>query len=401
MANCFFTKLVTWKDPNLSAAFLTAGNLGVLLLLLTGNALSWALFALVFGVLPLGLIARLTGADLNVRKSLSRRPSTDEGSVPSYYETHVVSQLTPVGLIRLGVYLVLASRLIELVGIAGALLLVGNVAMLLPLAYIKYSPIIAAQIRLIHLDKLLELVRSTIGSFVETIASFGPMAPAVAGGLLTFLSAIIASYLATSSALLVANLRLTGYIVILVFSIVPIALIEKSVSAIIPSASVVDKITERVQLSTATKRVTDLVLWENYKNSVIAFASVYGFYYVSKYIGVMIPAALAMGLFVAYTLTPSTLKEKAFAEIDKTIGKVRESVVGPISNLVKTPPPQSPKSPKHHSPPASPKSGKKSPKKSQPQSPRAAKPDSPTSAAVESGAGDEEHPISPPQLSGE
>ena len=388
--SCFFTKLVTWKDPNLSAAFLTAGNLVVLLLLLSGNAISWALFGIVFGVLPLGLVARLTGSEKNVRRSLSPRPSSTDGTTsgPSYYETHIVSQLTPVGLIRLGVYLVLASRLIEVVGIAGSILLVGNALMLLPLGYIKYSPIVAAQIRMIHLDKLLSLVRDILGTVVETIASFGPIAPAVAGGLLAFLLVVISSYLATSTALLVANLSLAGYAIIVVFSVVPLSMIEKAVGAIIPSPAIIERLTERVQLSTATKRVTDLVLWDNYKNSVIAFASMYGFYFVSKFIGVMIPVALGIGLFVAFTLTPTTLKEKAFAEIDKTIGRVRESVVAPIANIVKSPregkasPPASPKNKRAAAKPDSPtRAREETPAKASPKpEPAAAKPDSPTRA---------------------
>jgi cytoskeletal protein RodZ len=97
------------------------------------------------------------------------------------------------------------------------------------------------------------------------------------------------------------------------------------------------------------------VLWENYKNSVTAFAAFYGLYFVSSYIGVVVPVALATGLFVAFTLTPSTLKEKAFAELDKTIQQVRTSVTSRISL---TPPlPEKEKEDE----PSSPRSAKKSP----------------------------------------
>jgi hypothetical protein len=349
-----------WKDPNLSAAFLTTGNLVVLLLVLSGNALSWVLFALVFGVLPLGLAARLTGADKSFRESLTSSSGPSSGSsTPSYYETHVLSQLTTVGLIRLGVYLVILANIVGFWGIPASLLLIGNAAMLLPLGYMRYQPIVMQQIKIVRLDKVAGLIKGSLESLFNTIAAFGPMAPAVFGGLLAFIGVIISSYVATSTALLVGNMRLAGYAIILTFAVVPPSLVEKTVTAFVPSPAVVEKIIDRVQLNAAVRRVSDLILWENYKNSVLAFASLYGFYFVSKFIGVIVPVALGTGLFVAFTLTPSTLKEKAFAEIDKTIQQVRESVTSRISL---TPPlpekeqvPVSPKSnaggsPKHKSP---------------------------------------------------
>ena len=93
MDKCFFTKLVTWRDPNLSAAFLTVGNVVVALLLASGDALSWLLFALVFGVLPLGLAARLTGYDQNLR----RMPATPLGETVAH--SHLCNQMSPAGLI--------------------------------------------------------------------------------------------------------------------------------------------------------------------------------------------------------------------------------------------------------------------------------------------------------------
>ena len=82
---------MTWKDPNLSAAFLTAGNVAVMLLLLSGDAASWVLFGLVFGVLPLGLVARLSGFDQSVRETLARSPTpVGSSSVQSsYFESHI------------------------------------------------------------------------------------------------------------------------------------------------------------------------------------------------------------------------------------------------------------------------------------------------------------------------
>lgn len=352
-SGCFFTKLVSWSDHNLSAAFLTAGNFIVLLLLLSRDAISWFLFGLVFGVLPLGLAARLAGMDKNVRMSLS--PKSSGSNTPSYYESHIVSQLTTVGLIRLGVYLVILATVIGWLGIPGALLVLGNAAMLLPLAYMKYSPLVVQQVKAVHLDKLAGLVKQSIQTGFETIADFGPMAPAVSGGIVAFLAVIIASYLATSQALLVTNMSLLGYGIIITFAVVPPSVVEKLVSSVIPSPAVVEKISDRVHLSSAIRRITDLVLWENYKNSVTAFAAFYGLYFVSSYIGVVVPVALATGLFVAFTLTPSTLKEKAFAELDKTIKQVRTSVTSRISL---TPPlPEKEKEDE----PSSPRSAKKSP----------------------------------------
>jgi hypothetical protein len=339
MTNCFFANLVTWKDPNLSAAFLTAGNLGVLILLLSGDAASWVLFALVFGVLPIGLIARLTGLDQQVRSYLTRAPADQDKSTPSYYESHIVSQLTSIGLIRVGVYFVILARLFDMVGVAGTIWVVGNTVMLVPMLLWRFGPVAVEELQSrVNIGGLSKMVSSSVHSGLDTIASFGPMAPAVSGGILAFLAVIIASYLATSSTLLVANMTLIGYGLILTFALLPLSVVERSVTALVPSASAIETMSDRVQLTSVCKRITDLVMWNNYKNSVIAFASLYVFYFISKFVGVVIPLALGTGCFAAFTLTPTTLKEKALAELDKTIQQVRTSVVGPIQSVIGTPP---------------------------------------------------------------
>jgi hypothetical protein len=362
MTNCFFTKLVTWKDPNLSAAFLTAGNVAVILLVLSGDAASWVLFGLVFGVLPLGLVARLSGFDRTVRDTLARSP-TPVGSPSdqsSYFESHILSQLTSIGLIRLGVYFVVLARLFDVLGVAGTIWIVGNTAMLIPLALTRYGAIVVKEVRnRIQIEKTLIIVKSTARSVSATIGSFGPMAPAVSGGLVSFLAVIIASYLATSSTLLVANMTLIGYCLILLFSILPLSVVEKTLASLVPSSETIQTVSERVKLSLVSNRALDLVLWDNYKNSVVAFSCLYVFYFISKYVGVVVPVALGTGLFAAFTLTPTILKEKAYAEIDKTMNKVRESVVAPIQSVIRTPPRES------KSPDLSPRSAPSSPRKSQ------------------------------------
>ena len=370
MTSCFFTKLVTWKDPNLSAAFLTAGNLAVVLLLLSGDAASWVLFGLVFGVLPLGLVARLSGFDQTVRDMLVRSPSpagSAQQQSQSYFESHILSQLTSIGLIRLGVYFVVLARLFDVLGVPGTIWIVGNAAMLIPLALTRYGPIVVKEVRdRIQIEKTVSLVKSTARSVSTTIGSFGPMAPAVSGGLVSFLAVIVASYLATSSTLLVANMTLAGYVLILLFSILPLRVVEKTLASLVPSSETVQSVSERVKLSLISNRALDLVLWENYKNSVVAFSCLYVFYFISKFVGVVVPVALGTGLFVAFTLTPTTLKEKAFAEIDKTMTKVRESVVAPIQSVIRTPP-------RARSPSMSPKSGAGSPKRSPKKAPQSPK----------------------------
>ena len=327
MEKCFFTKLVTWRDPNLSAAFLTVGNLVVALLLVSGDALSWLLFALVFGVLPLGLAARLSGYDANLRK-LPATPLSDASS-----HSHLSGGVSSAGLIRAGVLLVIAANLIAALGVPLAIGLAGNCVMLLPLAWIKYSPVLLAQLKQLPIEQLLKAAKALARTGTDFIGSFGPMAPAVAGGIAATLAVLIWSYLATSRLMLVTNMKLVGYSVILLVVLLPVSATERAIAAIVPSAATMEKVTETVKFKTIMGRVMDLVLWENYKQSVTAFAVLYGFYFVSSYIGVVLPVALATGSFVAFTLTPTTLKEKAYAEVDKALQQVRQSVEGPLRGL--------------------------------------------------------------------
>lgn len=324
MDKCFFTKLVTWRDPNLSAAFLTVGNVVVALLLASGDALSWLLFALVFGVLPLGLAARLTGYDQNLR----RMPATPLGETVAH--SHLCNQMSPAGLIRAGVLLVVAANLVSVLGVPLAIGVAGNGVMLLPLAWRMYSPLVINKVKQLPVDQVVGLVKATVQQGTDFVGSFGPMAPAVAGGLAATIAVLIWSYLATSRLMLVANMKLIGYAIILLVALLPVSVTERAAKALIPSEATMARINETVRFKTIVGRATDLVLWDNYKQSITAFAILYGFYFVSSYIGVVFPLALTAGSFVAFTLTPTTLKEKAFAEVDKAFQQVRQSVAVPL-----------------------------------------------------------------------
>lgn len=326
MKECFYSKLITWKDPNLSAAFLTGGNVLVFLLLVSGNALAaWIQFVVVFGLIPLGFVARLAGFD----KQLSElaRPGTPHEKARSYYESHFHSQLTGFGILKIGVYLIVSAKLVSKLGIPLMIGLVGNACMLTPLLWEKHGLTLMTSFQKLPVNKVVKWIETASNSGIDAIAAFGPMAPAITGGVMVFFAVIIASKLAASTALLVANMKFIGYLMVLTCAFAPAEIIEKTVLSISPSPATVERFSKAAHADEWIKRATELVLWENYQASLSAFLFLYLFYYISSFVGIALPIALGAAAFVSFTLTPSVLKEKALAEVDKMVKQVKEGVI--------------------------------------------------------------------------
>ena len=326
MGECFYSRLTLWRDPSLSAAFLTGGNLLVVLLLVSGDALAWLQFFLVFCVMPLGFIARLTGLDRYLSEISA--PASPHERARSYYETHVYSQLTGFGFLKFGVYLVVTGVLIASLGIPVLIGLAGNLVMLAPLLWEWYGAQAIDQVRQIEVPVIntIESAKKIFKTGIETVESIGPMAPAVSAGLAVFVAVIVVSELVQSTALLVANLKAVGYVMILVCAFTPISTLENLIKIATPSPSAVEEYSKSVHADEWIKRATELVLWENYKASLSAFVSLYAFYFISSLVGVAVPIALGAAGFVGFTLTPYVLKEKALAEMDRLVEKVKERV---------------------------------------------------------------------------
>lgn len=331
MKECFYTRLVEWKDPNLSAAFLTGGNALVLLLLVSGNALAWVQFFIVFCLIPLGFAARLAGLDKHLAELV--RPGSPHEQARSYYESHIYAHITAFGLLRLGVYLLVGSQLIARLGIPLMVGLVGNLVMISPLVYNKYAHRVLVSIRVPRVDVIAAWSKSVFTATADSIAAFGPMAPAIAGGLIVFILVIVLGHVASSTSILVANMKLAGYLAVMVCAFSPVDLIERFVRTITPTPATIEQYSQAVHADEWIRRVTELILWENYRASLLAFVSLYCFYYISWYVGVALPIALGCSGFVAFALTPGAIKEKALAEMSKVVNQVKANVE-PITTLL-------------------------------------------------------------------
>ena len=315
---CFFTKLITWKDPSLSAAFLTVGNAFVLLMLLSGDALSWLQFLVVYAVLPLGLVARLTGFDQSIRLT-----SSSSAKVRTYYESHCFSQLQGIGLVRLGVYLVVVAQLVAMFGVPLMVGIVGNTVMLVPLIWSQFGPLMMSQAKNIPIEAIAGQAKSAYVSGLDFVASFGPLAASALGGVSTFLAVILLGHMLSSEFVLVFTLRLVGYGLVLVFALAPAGIADKAVAAVVPSPERVESSTRSIKVADYSSQIRNIVLWENYGHSITGFVAVYCFYFVSSFTGVTFLLALGAGVFVCFYLAPTVYKEKVAGELDRMIALVK------------------------------------------------------------------------------
>ena len=356
MSNCFFTNLITWRDPNLSAAFLTVGNAVVLLLLLSGDALSWLQFLIVYGVLPLGLVARLTGMDRMIRFS----NSASAAKARNYYEVHVYSQIQGLGLIRCGVFMILVAELVSYVGVPLMIGIVGNALMLIPLLWEQYGQIVIAQAKQIPVKQAIDSAKDVYTLGFNTIESFGPLAPSAVGGLVAFITVVVSAQVFTADCLLTWGLRTSGYIMVGLFSLLPASISERIIAVVVPHPERVETATKSMNVNDWTSMVKDVVLWENYPQSITAFICLYTFYFISSYTGVGSLLGLCAGVAVAYHLAPTVYKEKAAAEVNKVVKQVKARIPTPPRSVSVPVAPAKPVSPK--ATPVSPKATPVSPK---------------------------------------
>jgi hypothetical protein len=323
--NCFFTNLITWKDPSLSAAFLTVGNAIVLLLLLSGDALSWLQFVIVYGVLPLGLVARLTGLDRSVRFS----NAASAAKARNYYEVHVYSQIQGLGLIRCGVFMILIGELVSYVGLPLMVGIVGNSVMLIPLVWEQYGRVAMDQARQIPLKKAADSVRDIYTVGFNTVESLGPLAPSAVGGLMVFMGFVVCAQLFSADSLLTWGLKTCGYIMVGLFALLPASISDKIIAVVVPHPEHVETATKSMNMNDWTSVVKDIVLWENYPQSITAFIVLYSFYFISSYTGASSLLALCAAVGVAFHLAPTVYKEKAVAEANKLIKEVKARIPTP------------------------------------------------------------------------
>ena len=316
-SNCFFTKLITWKDPNLSAAFLTVGNAVVLLVLLAGDALSWLQFFIVYGVLPLGLVARLTGLDRSVQFSES-----SSAMARSYYEAHFYANLKGLGLVRLGVYLLILAQLIAVFGVPLMVGIVGNAVMLVPLLWAQFGSVVVSTVKQIPIESVVSVGKQVYAVGIDTVAGLGPLAPAAVAGAGTFFGILLGSQLLTADYMVVLAMRLVGYGIVVLFALLPVASVEKIVAQIVPSPARVESISRSFKVTEWAVAVKDVVLWENYPHSITAFVALYTIYFVSSFTGVGFLVAVGAGFVAAFHQAPMVYKEKVAGKLDQVVKNV-------------------------------------------------------------------------------
>lgn len=301
MTNCCFTKLVTWKDPNLSAAVLTIGNAIVLLGLFATDPLAWAQFALVWGVLPLGLVVRVAG--------LEKYFGTRSIVAVSQNVLHHVELSSSASLIKAAIYLLILSRFVDLVGFALALGIIGNALMIAPLVWELYAKSMVDHVSAFSLSP----VKRTVKEGYEKIASLGTFAPAIFGGLNTFIFILFVSNLCSS--LLGYLLSIAGYSLLLCGAF--------DINIEFESKMTFLKKFETSEYFEITRKI---ILWDNYPKSIATFVALYAFYFVAAFTGTGLLVAAIAGSAVAMHLVPSVLKEKASIEIQKRV----ETISGKI-----------------------------------------------------------------------
>ena len=300
LTKCVFKKICSWEDANVSAAVLTAGNLFVLFLL-NENPIAWIQFCLIFGLLPLGLAARVFGFDSQIRERVS-------GISGSMFVSHGTrNKITASEVIRMSVGMICAARMISVFGFPLTLGIVGNLVMLVPLvwSYVDTEQITATS------ETVKKSAQESTKMLVDILHGVHEMLMPVIAGLLTFIT--IVGIGKVSDSIFVALLSLVGYTFLLGIAIAPETVTSGRIVSLIGS-SPMTKVYEPT-LRKVGYMVTSLVFWESFTHSVAAFLGLYAVYVISAFTGLAFVVALVGGLTVTFAASPSVVREKFEAEL--------------------------------------------------------------------------------------
>ena len=225
--------------------------------------------------------------------------------------------------IKVAFYLVLVAKLIQLFGVPMMVGISGNSLMVAPLVWTHYGRSLTAHLRSIPVHHLQKLAVDSYHQSVEIVASFGALAPSAAGGFGAFIAVMLLSNLLSIDSILVTTLLVVGYSLIVCFALLPEDSIEYVVGRAVPSAETVSRISSTFQLGQCAQFAKNIVLWDNYQNSISAFIVLYTVYFVSSFTGLGFLLAVVAGSAVAVHLAPAAMKEKAGLEIQKQIATLR------------------------------------------------------------------------------
>lgn len=303
--SCFFKRLVTWEDPNLSASFLTVGNLAVAFLLFSANVSNWVLFLIVWGVFPLGLAARIGGFE----KQLSFKSA--ESAIAHHYKGHIAEKSSAQNIIILGVYLIIVAKLVSLFGVVMMMGIVGNAVLLGPMV-VKQLREKLGQVRVhgVSMESMIQKTNEGLSYTSALLTSLHPMALPGAVGASVFLGVLLLGEFVTSQLFLVSCLSIAGYVVVLSVVLLPASVVASVRDRFIPSEKSVTSVMGSLEASKRMHEVTRLFLWENYPRSIAAFIAVYSVYVVSSLVGVVPVIALVVAIAATIANTPTAVIEK-------------------------------------------------------------------------------------------
>ena len=323
-SKCVFKKICLWEDANVSAAVLTAGNLFVLFLL-NENPIAWIQFGVIFGILPLGLAARVFGFDANVRDKFNLLGSRIILLTPHNNGVGRKSMMEVADLIRVSVGMILASRMIAEFGLPLTIGIVGNLIMLVPLCW--------SSIKSHHSDeKIFASVQTEVRQVMEAVENklnrVHEMTLPILAGLLSFLT--IVGFGRIADKLFLSVLSLCGYSILITAAIYPPEqLIGGELMSTLISKTYLDK-----EMKKIGGIVSSIVFWNNFAHSVLTFVWLYGVYVVSAFTGLAFVVASLVALTVVFTLSPSVVREKMDAKLTALVTRLENKITAMFSKPV-------------------------------------------------------------------
>jgi len=305
---CVFKKICSWEDANVSAAVLTAGNLFVLFLL-NENPIAWIQFGIIFGLLPLGLAARVFGFDTQLRNRLS---GLSGGMFMSHGKGKDVKDSSD--LIRVSVAMIVSSRMISQFGLPLTIGIVGNTVMLVPLIW-SYVDMDQLKMVMTNGRKQLEDTGKSLGDMMHGIHEM--MVPIV-GGLMTFI--VIVGVGKAVDTIFVTMLGLVGYGLLFAIAAVPETVMSGRLVSGMGKSSMT--IVYGPEMKRFGSIVNSIVFWESFTRSVAAFLGLYGVYVVSSFTGLAFVVGSLGGLTVTFATSPSIVREKLEAKLTFLVTQV-------------------------------------------------------------------------------
>lgn len=318
-SKCVFKKICGWEDANVSAAVLTAGNLMVLFLL-NENPVAWLQFAIVFGLLPLGLAARVFGFDSTLRGKMSSL-----GIFAGHGKTR--EETKSADFIRIAIGLIVAARMISAFGLPLTIGIIGNLAMLVPLVW--------SYIDMKQVKTTLENFKNEVGKVVELVAEKAHQVDAMLVPILVGLAffMLIIGFGKIVDTLFVALLGFAGYGILLAVAVAPESLTSGHLGSRLEAASWT-KMYEK-EFNKVVTVVNSVVFWESFTRSVAAFLGLYGVYVVSSFTGLAFVVACLGGLTMTFSLSPEIVREKLEARLNALVSSVEAKVASMLTKQPK------------------------------------------------------------------